>query len=114
MSEKLPDLNAMRQQHETAPISKEQHIAELQESIERLENNPEGHILDKFMALSPEEQQEEVERVTRNRNLTPGSYTLEDRKKELADCDASFSAILVPLRLQTFKDELEKLLAENG
>ena len=114
MTEKLPDLNAMRKSMSEkieAPKSVEQRIAELRAKIEEAESTSgQSNFLEAFLTLSPEEQVEEVNRVARNRDLSPGSYTLEDRKNELQETDSK-PPVLRTVRLQVWKDELQQLLA---
>jgi predicted nucleic acid-binding Zn-ribbon protein len=116
MSEKPIDLNALREQmkkREEVAVPKEQKIAELRSKIEELENSSTvNNAAGEFMALTPEEQQEEADRVTRNRGLAPGSYTIEDRKKELEDRDVQ-PPILREVRLDQWKTELGKLLSDD-
>jgi predicted nucleic acid-binding Zn-ribbon protein len=113
MTEKLPDLNAMRQsiaEKTETPKSFEQRITELRAKIEEAENSSgQSNFLETFLALSPEEQAQEVNRVVRNRDLSPDSYTLEDRKNELQETDSK-PPVLRTVRLQVWKDELQRLL----
>ncbi len=110
MSEDL-DLNALRRKavsQEQVPKSNAERIIELQEKIREAGGRSEqGNELARFDSLSPDDQVTEVERVARNRGLSPDTFTLEDRRRELESSDSGLQANTI--RLDLWREELSRL-----